>query len=102
MEHRETPAALIPIEAALLALKNSGEASSFLAALLSTGEDEKLHKRWHAYQLRMQGMSLAKIVRTAHVSMTTASRVATLRHTHHRQILDTVIDRAAGDDREAV
>jgi uncharacterized protein YerC len=95
MERRPPPADLVSIERALLALENPEEARCLLAALLSAGETEKLHKRWCAYQLRAGGMTLAEIVRNAHVSMTTASRVAALRSTPHRQILDAMIERAA-------
>jgi uncharacterized protein YerC len=76
-------------------LKNLEEVHLFLSAMLSEEENKRLRKRWHAYQLRARGMSLATIVRVARIAMTTATRAAALhQNSQHKQILDTTITRA--------
>jgi len=93
METKKASSALIPIEEAILALENRREARSFLTAVLSPAEFERLRKRWQVYQLRSNGMPLANIVRTARVAMATASRGAALHHSRHRQILNALVSR---------
>jgi uncharacterized protein YerC len=97
MKVAKGPKNLISIEAALVELKDLREARSFLSAVLSTGEYQKLRKRWKAYQLRARGIPLERIKQLTGVSMTTASRAAKLRLSRYRIILDILISRAIGD-----
>jgi uncharacterized protein YerC len=80
MESKKEPADVVPMEDALLALRNKEEARSFLEAVLSKAEHQRLLKRWHVYQLRVEGMTLAGIVQVAGVAMATATRGAALCH----------------------
>jgi uncharacterized protein YerC len=84
----------VAIENAILMLKTADEARFFMEAVLSEEENRQLRKRWEAYQLRAEGLPIAKVGKRAHVSVTTATRAAALHHSAHHVILDTLIARA--------
>jgi uncharacterized protein YerC len=86
---------LIQIEEALLKLKSTTEASSFLMAMLTAQENQQLRKRWELVQLRTLGMSRSEAQKAAQVSNDTANAAERVLRSPERAILDTVIHRSS-------